>query len=397
DEPACQTRRAAGLPTVQADVRDVNPLHFRTRLQIGSPPCQGFSMAGSGKGRDDSVKLLERLESVWTLADLEQALDDLRDVMTDEKTLLVLEPLRWALVTLPDMIAWEQVPAVRPIWSGPAARILRHHGYTVDEGVLSAEQYGVPQTRKREILLARSSSTSLLLGPARLPLPTHSKYYSRNPAKLDLGVHKWVSMAEALGWSDRDSIGVPRRADRGEVITIDGVDYRARDLRPARSPSFVVTEKARSWSRYPEHADGPVDVVAMGDVRNSHGCVRPMDAPSPTLTASMDNGNYQFVPDGYVYRSSNQAHAARRPQGAPAPTIVMGARANKVEWMPPETAADPKASGIRVSVAEAACLQSFPHGYPWQGSKTQQFQQVGNAIPPVLAHAALAAVTGVIS
>ena len=45
-------------------------------------------------------------------------------------------------------------------------------------------------------------------------------------------------------------VGFPRRSDGAAEIILDGVAYRARDLRPEGHLSFVVTSKARSWCVY---------------------------------------------------------------------------------------------------------------------------------------------------
>lgn len=91
DAAACMTRRAAGLFTVEGDVRDFHPLDFeRVPGFIASPPCQTFSAAGKGAGRaalDTAYQLAKTLEA-------RQAVDF--SVFSDERTGLVLEPLRWS-------------------------------------------------------------------------------------------------------------------------------------------------------------------------------------------------------------------------------------------------------------------------------------------------------------
>lgn len=52
DDAACATRRAAGMPTLQADIAALDPLDFGpVDGLIASPPCQSFSGAGKGLGQ----------------------------------------------------------------------------------------------------------------------------------------------------------------------------------------------------------------------------------------------------------------------------------------------------------------------------------------------------------
>ncbi len=48
---------------------------------------------------------------------------------------------------------------------------------------------------------------------------------------------------------------------------------------------------------------------------------------------------------------------------------------------------------VRLTVQQAAVVQTFPADYPFQGTRGKQYQQIGNAIPPSLAEAILRAVT----
>lgn len=78
----------------------------------------------------------------------------------------------------------------------------------------------------------------------------------------------------------------------------------------------------------------------------------------------------------------------------PAPTLT--ANCDRWRWVEPVTRerrwrwGDPD-EGVRISLPEAGVLQSFRGDYPWQGTKADQFQQIGNAFPPLLAAAVIAA------
>lgn len=48
---------------------------------------------------------------------------------------------------------------------------------------------------------------------------------------------------------------------------------------------------------------------------------------------------------------------------------------------------------MTVTLEEASVLQDFGADYPWQGNRTEQWTQVGNAVPPGLAAAIVGAVS----
>lgn len=228
------TREAAGLETIHDDVWTFQPDGNATGL-IASPPCQTFSAAGKGAGRKALDDVLRGIRD-----DYASSLDHLAflgEEVGDQRTSLVLTPLHFALNGGYEWLAWEQVPTVLPVWEACAER-LRLDGWQVWTGLLQAEMYGVPQTRKRAFLLASRC------GPVSPPTPTHSRYYSRTPAKIDPEVQKWVSMAEALGWPP------------GALVTSNYNRGGIKDNRGTRSadhPAFTITSKSdRDRVTHPE-------------------------------------------------------------------------------------------------------------------------------------------------
>lgn len=465
DGAACETRDAAGLKTLRADVAALDPTDFLDDGivgLIGSPPCQLFSTAGSKHGRGAIDLLADALRRIIAGEDpREDARREATEVVlaalkaeavtavdfqrADEKAptmaanaCLVLEPARFAVALRPTWIALEQVPAVLPLWQELAAG-LRTLGYRTWAGVLNAADYGVPQTRRRAVLMAHRDQ------PVAAPEATHAE--RPEPSLFGPELASWVTMAEALGWGfagpsptvtaggtgagggvevfpnaatrGRLRVGFPRRDDgRPGSSSDDG--FRERDwIDPEERPAQTVTKATRSilvntgrdWKK--------------GGTREDAQTFDATTGPAPAIDGK---GRWHLIPGGLGYADAN-----RRPYSLdePAPTIAFGRDASSWRWArrndqtgtdevdrdwplerPATTVAtrdlipDPGANanrfngaeksrndGYRVEAAEAAVLQSFPPDYPFRGTRSKIFEQIGNAVPPRLAAHIIAALT----
>lgn len=304
---ACATREAVGLRTLHADISELDPADFAPcEGLIASPPCQDFSVAGKGAGRDG------------------------------ERGQLVDEVMRWTDALRPRWVACEQVPPVLPIWREFAHR-MEGWGYRTWCGLLSSERYGVPQTRERAILMASLDFTP------QPPAPTHQEYHHGEPARREVGLfgdlEPWVSMAEALGM-----VPTPMRGCDTPAPTVD----------------------SQAGSRW----------VLRGGAAE-HATVRPAPAPAPTILGNVGKNG------GWVWERPATTIAGDPRCFSPGGHMANDGRNNANMVGRSEDA-------IRLTLPEGLILQGFPPDYPVQGTKTAQWLQVGNAIPPPLAKAILA-------
>ncbi len=248
-------------------------------LVVGGPPCQPFSIAGKQNG------------------------------LNDKRGNLVFEFVRIVGEIGPKVVVFENVANLGVIHGGKVLRAvirdLEKLKYNVVSAVVNAADYGVPQSRKRLIILGIHGERPTIPPPTHGPVPTEDFF---TPLK------RYVTCKEAID-----------------------------DLPDVDSP-----EAERVHNHEPTlHSEGMLKAFAVlgpgeRDRKSFHDRLHP-DRPSYTLRAG--TGNFS-------------------------PLRPVHYRYDRV-----------------ITVRESARLQSFPDEFIWPDwiPRLQQYRQVGNAVPPLLA------------
>jgi len=291
---------AAGLQSGELDVL------------VGGPPCQGFSVYNHQRG------------------------------LHDERSSLYLEYLRIVEALRPNWIVLENVTGMTSAGGGAAVDAiiqgLRDLGYNVKAKILRAEEYGVPQERRRLVFIGNCLGL-----PIEHPKPTHGP-----------GLLPFVTIHDAI--SD-----LPRLSN-GEEPGI--VAYGTEPL------SHYQVELRNGSNSVQNHAAARLSKVNLERLKHIPPGGSWRDIPIDLLPEGMKKAK----------RSDHTKRYGRLNWNGLASTILTKCDPHWGAYFHPD-------QDRTITVREAARLQSFPDWFEFKGSRTDQYVQVGNAVPPLLGRA----------
>ncbi len=267
----------------------------------------------------------------------------------DERSGLFRQYLRIVEELQPKFIVMENVAGILSLDEGRAVvemhKKLASLGYHVEHRILKSEDYGVPQERRRVFFLGNRLGL-----PIRWPKITHGD----GP-----GLKPFVKVWDAI--SDLPALKI---LENGE-----GKAYRTEPKSEYQKLMRVGVDRVSN-----HHAPflAPINLERIAHIPPG-GSWR--DIPMHLLPAGMKRAK----------RSDHTKRYGRLKKDGLASTILTKCDIHWGAYIHPTQARS-------LTVREAARLQSFPDNFKFCGSRFEQFRQVGNAVPPILAQAVAGAV-----
>ena len=264
----------------------------------GGPPCQGFSTVGKRDTNDKRNSLFRSFLSIASHL---------------KPRYLVIENVEGLVVMKGGAIARE------------ISDLLGQMGYRVDWKIVQSCDFGVPQLRKRFILIASA------LGENQVFIPTAQ-------------VSRYVTVDDAIG-----------------------------DLPPLKSGESKSDYSSPPLTRYQRDLRGSNLILA------NHEAARHSPDLVKAISFIPDGGNRKSIPDEFQPRSGFHNSYARLASWKPAVAVTSNMR------KPSSARCVHPFQDRGLTVREGLRLQSFPDSFEVLGTRTSQYLQVGNAVPPFLA------------
>ncbi len=327
------------------DIRTTDASHVRRALGLqrgqltliaGGPPCQGFSINAPERRQDD------------------------------RRNHLVQEYLRFVEEFLPETILIENVPGLVSFSAGSTLRAilscLAELGYRTDVKILYAPHYGVPQMRWRTIVLGVRGDIEQ--GGSLYPQPQYSA-----PARVNFR-------------STFDSRSLLQKSPIMSAHTFTSVRSALEDLPAAtRVPSAVLQYESGPTTQYQR-------ILREGSTQvSNHVAAQLSTKQKSRLRHIPPGGNWTNIPRDLLPKGMQRARSTDHTKryGRSDPDGLASTILTKCD---PHWGAYYHYAHDRVfTVREAARLQSFPDRFVFLGNRADQYRQVGNAVPPLLAQA----------
>jgi len=349
---ACNTIRAnqhrgfgpvRDWPLLEIDVHKVDFTKWNGVVEIvtGGPPCQPFSIGGKHRGSTDRRNLFpEAVRAVREIRPKAFVFENVKG-LTRASFAKYFNYILLQL-TFPSVLMRENED-----WTGHLSRLERIHTsgkvtelhYKVAFRLLNAADYGVPQRRERVFIVGIRSDLEQAWS---FSAPTHSR--------------EALIISQSMTGEYWERHRVPRqwRLQPGRRFEADDETVTPLLLGGDRKPWRTVRDAISDLglpSRDPDRAEFENHVFQAGARAYPGHTGSPLDAPAKTLKAG-DHGvpggeNMLLYPDGQVRY---------------------------------------------FTVRESCRLQTFPDGYVFEGSWTENMRQLGNAVPVMLGETVLGSV-----
>lgn len=279
-------------------------------IVIGGPPCQGFSLLNRHRESDPRREL-------WFQFMMAVELSDAQIVVMENVPQLI------------NSLEYHQIEK----------ELKRQNFRYIQSAVLTAADYGVPEIRKRAIIMASKYS------PISLPRPTHIDPEKFDKARKEISflghnsLGRWTTVKSAIG-------DLPKPV---------GTDIRNEppplDLHFGRTPTPVSLERYKA-------------------------------VPSGGNRFDLQKNRPDITPNCWIRKTSGGTDLfGRLWWDRPSVTI-------RTEFFKPEKGRYLHPDQDRpITHREAARIQSFPDSFIFKGSKIEIAKQIGNAVPPRLAKA----------